>query len=304
MPEGTLSLAEAFASVESEMDSAGSVDTEAPLPGVEVEDASAVNKTEAVTEDTSVGEQEGREPLDLEGFEDLVDADAAAAVDVSSPEFLETQVTFDTVRGSETVTIAELQKGYLRTADYTQKTQDVAEQRRAAKDAVEFYETFRGDPQEFARTIAVRAGLIDEGAEPVRNIDIAEIPTQEAIDKMVEERVSERLANAPEVQQAKLVAARAAVANEFAAIEAEFGTTLNQGQREAVIANANKRGTTDLKLVFEAMLGQLNSRRSRRDASAARPTSGAGVNAEVANEAQPNTLEEAFRQAEADLAGA
>lgn len=303
MPDdGLVSLAEAFESAESDASSADLAVEATTQPVVDSDDTSASNTPEAQTVDTPDNEQ-GIEGLDLAGLEELVTGDSdSSPIDVTSQEFLDTIVTVDTVTGPESVTVQELQKGFLRQADYTRKTQELADQRRAATEAVEFYETFRKDPQEFARAIAVRAGFIEEGAEPIKQIEVAKIPTAESIEELVEQRVQERLSSDPAIRDAKLAAARQAVSETFASIEAKYNTTLTKDQREAVIKEANKVGSTNLPLVFEAMVGRLRSQQSRRPTSSGRPKSSASGE-QPAQPKIPDSVREAFEMSEADLAG-
>lgn len=303
MPEeGINSLAEAFASAESEVGLAESAVEATTLPAVGSEDVSVANTP---SEEVDQPDEEQGAEFDLDGFKELFVSDEGAeqqVIEPGSPEFLELPVTVDTVAGEQTITIGEATKGYMRQADYTQKTQELAAQRQALSDAVELWNSFREDPDAFARTIAVRAGLIEEGAQPVKDIKAAEIPTPETIEQMVEQRVQERIANDPAVRDAKLVQARNAVANVFSGIEQKFNVQLDQASREAVIREANQRGTTDIELVFEAMLSRVRSQQPKRP-GAARPT-GTPVAAEQASQEQlPATLAEAFALAEAELAG-
>jgi len=300
--EGTVSLADAFGSAESELGLADLSVEATTQPVVKSDDASAPNTQDAGAVDIP-DEEQGTEEADLEGFADMFAGDSdESGIDVSSPDFLQLQVPVETVEGAETVTIEELQKGYLRQADYTRKTQDLASQRQAATSAVEFYEAFRSDPAGFAQEIAQRAGLIEEGAQPIRNIKVAEIPTEEAIEKMVEERVEERIASHPDIQSAQLAAARDAVSRTFAGIEQQHGVSLSKSDREAVIREANQRGTTDLELVFEAMLARYRSQQPQRPPSSAAPR-GSATGGKPAEPTIPRSVAEAFKMAEADLAG-
>lgn len=303
MPDdGIVSLADAFGSAESELGLADPSVEATTQPVVESNDASAPNTTEVVTVDNP---DEEAEPIGdtLEGFEDLFDGDVEeSTIDTSSPEFLQTRVTIDTVEGPQAVTIEDLQKGYLRQADYTRKTQEVAEQRRAAHDAVEFYETWRKDPMEFARTLAIRAGYIQEGAEPVKPIEVAKFPTPESIQEMVEQQVQERLAADPSIKEAKLIEARKLINESFDGVEKQYGLKLNDKQRQAVLREATQRGTTDIPLVFEAMYARYQAQQSRRPSAPARPT-GSAAGERPAAEATPNSLVQAFEMAEAELAG-
>jgi len=58
-----------------------------------------------------------------------------------------------TIEGIGEVTLDELKNGYLRTSDYTKKTQEVAKQRKEVEEALKLYETVKTNP-ELAKTLS------------------------------------------------------------------------------------------------------------------------------------------------------
>lgn len=70
------------------------------------------------------------------------------------------------IDGQETlVPLEELRNGYMRHADYTRKTQEVAETQKLAEWAKEFQDRFQSDPQTMVRMLASAIGY-DVGGEP------------------------------------------------------------------------------------------------------------------------------------------
>ncbi len=67
-------------------------------------------------------------------------------VEETKPVTEETKPITVEIDGKE-VTIEELKNGYLRQADYTRKTQQLANQRRELEDAVRFYEHLKSNPE-------------------------------------------------------------------------------------------------------------------------------------------------------------
>lgn len=67
----------------------------------------------------------------VEQTEDNVEVEAASEIDVDTPEDVE---QFFEING-EQIALSELRSGYLRQSDYTRKTQEIAEQRKAYQEA-------------------------------------------------------------------------------------------------------------------------------------------------------------------------
>lgn len=305
--EGTTSLADAFAGAMEEVGLGEPAEAEVPLPGAEAEsDSTGEQAPSEVVGKPDNGDEDEDEALSLDGLEELfTPEEGEAGIDPTSDAFLDSTVSVKTPEGIKQVTVREARDGYLRQSDYTKKTQEAAELRRGAIEAVDFYDTFKKDPVEFARSMAVRAQLIEEGQQPVGDIGVA-FKTPAEIDAEVEAKVAERLASDPSAQAASLASAREAVAAEFARIEIAQGVTLNASQREAVIRQANLLETTRLDLVFGTMVAELQSKRSRdlKKAAPSRPTGGAGPIDKGTAEAKPKSVAEAFKAAQAELSRA
>lgn len=95
------------------------------------EEAGAPSETENAPEDP--GQQQTEEPAPLpESLDDI-----AKALEVDADKLGAMRVTVKTADGTEQVTLSELMAGHLRQGDYTRKTKEIAEQRRAieARDA-------------------------------------------------------------------------------------------------------------------------------------------------------------------------
>jgi hypothetical protein len=125
--------------------------------------------------------------------------------------------------GDEEVDIEELKKGYLRQSDYTKKTQEVANQRREATQALELFNKFKTNPE-----LADRLQEID-GSDFFDRYNTTELELQEAQSKVQEYEL--RL----ELQQLT------SKYSDFDEIE--------------VLNEANKRGLTDLEFVYKALKG-------------------------------------------------
>jgi hypothetical protein len=146
----------------------GKADTEADSQPTEEGEAEVV-EDEAEVEAADSEEAEEGQAEDEEGEADAEEDDADAdesAEEPKEPEFLEID--------GESVSVEEVKLGYLRQADYTRKTQAVAEQRKAAEEDRQFTAS------------ALNAVLTAVGADLSRweNVDweraAAENPTQYA----------------------------------------------------------------------------------------------------------------------------
>lgn len=201
------------------------------------------------------------------------------------------------------MTLGEMRNGYLRHSDYTKKTQALAEQRKNLERADEMFNAFSQDPSEFARTLAVQYGWLEDSVhQPIEEMQFAKPLSQEELDAKVDELVNERVASDPSVQEAKRVEAVMLVHGEFDRIEDEMRITIPEELRESLIAEAQERNVYDLELLLKARLASRNQRTSDNLArtGAARPTS-RGVLGNVPDEVEPpSTFEEAWAQAKAE----
>lgn len=311
MPEELVtSMAEALAVAEAEVGQASPTVTETGLPPVEVEVPSdgeqpAVDSTEHPAADENGFSDEAQALADsLVDTTDESQNGSDSGLTPGSDDFWNHQVEVKTVAGPEKVSVRELTDGYLRQADYTQKTQVLAEQRKNLETADEFHKAFQADPHEFVRALSVQAGLIEEGAIPVKQIEVAKIPTQEELDTRVNEMVEERVASDENVQAAKVANARIEIGKEFDRLQEVFNIPINEALRTSLIEEAQTKSNGDLEglLAKRLVLSQQRSSQAAAIGQAATKRPGAPpVGVSVAEEDKGKefpTLKEAFKEAQ------
>ncbi len=308
----------AFQAAVDELGGEAPSETEATLPVVEAEPAAEQEQAPEAPVDQAEEVADANQPKVDAEMQELVDgfvdeeageaeADPVEAF-VNSEEFFNTRVELKTSEGNVTVDIGELTDGYLRQSDYTVKTQAVAAERDALKEASKFIAAFQADPVDFAKSLAVQAGLIEEGDTPVKVVEIAKVLSAEEVEAEVVKRVDERFDSDPRTADLVLAQAQATAIAEFARIEQEYSVNLTPEVRTSIIDEAARRGTGDLELVFEAMANRASvSKReqgSLRDAAPSRPTRPAAPGDADSEPSKPviETVEDAFVAAEAELA--
>jgi len=305
-----MTLADALTAAQDEMGLASPVEAKPGMPPAEAESSSV--REQASTESSE------QPAVNTDSFSEEAKAMAKSLLDTTeesqgksgpgivpgSDDFWNFKVDVKTVSGTESVSLRELQDGYLRQADYTQKTQSLAEQRNHANKAVEFLDAFNANPQEFARSLALQAGYIQEGDVPIKEIPIAKIPTQEEIDARVQELVDERIKSDPIVQQSQIVTARAEVNQEFDRLEGVFNIPLNEDVRAAILQDAISSESTDLEGLLAKRIVKAQQKQSQAAATSAAGTSRPGAlpasatNPDNMQLERPKTLTEAYRQAQ------
>lgn len=311
------SLQEAFTAATAEAPLGEVADGVAPSQGEPQEDPPAVEEQAPVAQDQS--EDQDADP-DSDGdlqslLDDLAEVDADDKSDegssdpvaefVGSDDFWGTEVVIDTVNGQETVSIKDLSEGFLRQADYTRKTQELAADRGQVEDAQTFYTAFLKDPQRFAYDLAVKAQIVEQGAEPVGEIEVADFKTPAEFEAEIDRRVEERFQADPRTVDLQVAAAQRAANEAFTAIEEARGVTIPPTLRERIVHEAATRGVGDLELVFEAMLSRNGGGQSkaaqRRKAAPARPSRATAEDLQPEAPGIPDTVEEAFKMASVEL---
>ena len=226
---------------------------------------------------------------------------------LASDDFWNTEVEVDLGDGPEQVSVKDLSDAGMRHADYTKKTQALAAERKGVEDAVTFHKAFNDNPTEFARLLAVRAGLVEEGADPVRDVAGTKIPSPEEIESQINDAVEERFKADPRFIQAQAANARAEVNETFDAIETERNISLSPAIRQRIIDTAVRSNTSDLRMVLESELYRQSQQKAlaegkRRDAPS-RPTKtpDGSVNP-TAPDKVVSGIEEAMDRATAELA--
>lgn len=89
--------------------------------------------------------------------------DAAAQAESPGEPTTDNQFTIETVNGPEMVTLDELQKGYMRQADYTRKTQAAAEAAKRVEVLDRFESQLDSDPEGTLRELAAAYGVNLDG---------------------------------------------------------------------------------------------------------------------------------------------
>jgi hypothetical protein len=182
---------------------------------------------------------------------------------LASDDFWSTEIVLDTSDGSERIPMSELRDRGLRLADYTRKTQALASERKGFEDAVEFHKAFANDPVGFARILAVKAQLIDEGDQPVGELEVAQIRSPEQLEAEIEARVQERFESDPRYTDMQIASARANVNAAFDEIEQARGVTLSPTIRQHIIDESVRTETTDFDLVLDAVLYKQSQQKQR-----------------------------------------
>lgn len=303
--QGLAPFEEAAAEALAELDTAESSETpESASPAPEEHDQS--EDGQATPEASEQPESEATEEPEAEE-EELFPLEEDEENGSDSFEIaLDTELELPGVEGP--ITLQQLVDGNLRQADYTQKTQALAEQRReveAVKEshdkAIAFWEALRKNPQEVVRQLAVEAKLVDADAKFER-MENSPITSPEEMEAEISRRVEERLKEHPTVQEAADLRARQWIDGTFAQIEQTHDVKLGPQSRQAVLKEAARLGTDDLEFVFSG----LQARRAERKQSAdslrnAAPSRPSGNSSKTADLPPVEDVEDAYMRSIAEL---
>jgi hypothetical protein len=212
------------------------------------------------------------------------------------------------------VKLREMRDGYLRHADYTRKTQALADERRQMEsensNALRLYAAFAEDPVGAAAYLATKMGLVDEAAVAGKVKDLKGVwappPKPAEIEKIIEQQVEQRLAEHPKVREAEQATAVRAVEKSFTDLETKHQVKLSDRDRAAILRRAIQAGTTDLDLTFTAMMAEVQRVRKGRDDVKQSATNRPGPRDTTAasKPAEIKSVADAFGKALEDLAGA
>lgn len=297
-PEGLPSLEEALGTAAAE---AGlEEDFSDSLPGAEppVGKASEPEAGEQAQQEEAPPD-ETAEPV----FADLLEEDKS-----EPPDMWATEVELPGI--DRPVPLSEMRDGYLRQADYTRKTQALAEQRKQFEDeheqALRLMRALSEDPAGTAAYLAVKTGVVDEQtvAGKVRQLQDAwkPPPGRDEVEKQLEQRVADAVAQHPAVLQAQQQVLIASIEQDFARIEQKHQLKLTDRDKQAILKRAIDSGTSDLDLVTESMLRRVDRVRLERDKARGAATPRPGVRSPSADTpARIETVEDAFALALAEM---
>lgn len=294
-----MDFADAAALAVAELEEATPDESEASLPEVEeeaaVEDGQAESEVSEQT-DSQTDEAEG-EGEDVAEDEESLFGDLEIEEEETPPVDLES-ATFELPGVDGSVTLQELKDGYMRTADYTQKTQRLAEDRKTNEKALGFWEALQGNPDAVVRQLAVQVGLIEEGAQAVKAVEFSPITSAEEMEAEIASRVEAAVAEHPSVQEAQRQEALATIDAEFDRISQEAGVPINVGDREVILREAQRRGVPDLELVFTSLMAQRDKKTAEREAlKSAAPARPTGTPSSEAGSGPADSFEEAKQRA-------
>lgn len=183
-----------------------------------IEQPEAVNeeveaKKEAINEPTEPKETSQLESEDNSGMpaDNLIEIDGVGKVSVDE--------------------IKEWKQGNMRLADYTRKTQELARQRKEAKEAIEFYETLKSNPDLYNQIKQVLNGENAPKNDKINN----SLDNLDPINRRIEQ-IEERFA----MQELQ---------NEIERLKEKYPDF----DEVKVLTEADKRGITDLEFVYRAL---------------------------------------------------
>ena len=174
-------------------EAASTTNTENELTADEATDVDAPEEEEEVVEEDDDSEEDADDSEEPEAEADPEDTEESEEEDEDS------EVVYQTADGDE-VTLDELKRGYLRQSDYTKKTQDVAEGRKALQAQ---YETFEQNNQSVAANLEMALNVIEPQLVEFAQTDWENLATTDAYEyaerKALFEQAQQRYA---QVQQA------------------------------------------------------------------------------------------------------
>ena len=168
-----------------------------------VEQTEAVAQEPEVVEDVSVEEPEAVEEVEAQGEEEY--EETQEEVEISEDELSEEPVT-ETYRvkasGEEKeVTIDELIKNYQLGADYTKKTQDIAEQKKAVEQERQIVEESRQVRDVYAQRLQAVEEFLSNDVGQITNEQLAELKENDPVEYAV--KIAERTEKMENLQAVK-----------------------------------------------------------------------------------------------------
>lgn len=262
---------------------------------MEFEEAAAQADADAATQDTA---EQVAPDLTADTAEQEVEAAESTASDPTQGQMFPVKIGGETIE----VSLQEALQGYQRQADYTRKTQELAEQREELSFAERIANSLETDPERTIRALEAAYGL--EGAKQV--VAEAQEPS-EPVDP--EEARFRQLESYVEAQEMR--AFEAQVKNELADVREMFGAKFDDTEVLAYAAEHGIPSATEAGKAFLAdrIISQAKRQQADRKAQDAKagapPVAGghgiAGGAVQSGGTVPPQTIEAAFDLAAASL---
>lgn len=229
-------------------------------------------------------------------------------------------------------TVRELWESGLRLEDYTRKTQEVAESRRAfeaerskfdaEREQLEAARALRqallDDPTSTVARMAVELGIIDEETArfagrqryngdaskllPDTGKKTDEVDIEALIEQKAAEKFEEFMKNSPVAKEIEMSQARQQVDGIFGQIEQSYGTKLDQDDRKTILQASLDWDQDNLEYVYLRLNGELQKRQANKN-RVKQGSANASVGNVKPNDADrvttpPETFDEAWRRIE------
>lgn len=309
-----LTVTEAFGRAATDTGWADPVETPAPSQPEEVREEVG-QAAEQVIQDESEQSTEDQSSEEDSTFGDVAKdlGIGELAPEAGEPVGIDWDVAVELPGFEEPVPLSEMRDGFLRQADYTKKTQALANERKQFESemgsAKKLFEALKSDPAGTAAYLAVQTGVIDES-----NLDSAKVeelrgvyappPSLEEIEARIEAEVEARLKSHPVVQQAELNQTLSRIENQFTNIETKYQVHLSDADKRLILKRALDANTQDLDLVFNGLQAHAQRLRSQRATTA--PAAPARPGTRIEDEDRPRrvaTVRDAFELAISELEG-
>ncbi len=165
----------------------------------------------------------------------------------------------------EMITLDQLRSGYMMHADYTQKTQELADKGRDAEKALTLLRLLEEHPVE---TVQKLYQTINSGAPVSRFVETHEStqstnPTNalKDIEDLVDARVAEKLENDPRLAQVEAAHMLDQINEIFSEIEEMYSVTLTDADKQLTLEKAQAMESTDIKFVFGGLMNEANQKK-------------------------------------------
>jgi hypothetical protein len=162
---------------------------------------------------------------------------------------------YDLPGQDEPVSLQQLKDGFLRNDHYTQGRQELAREREQLAKAEQLYKALTEHPKELAAQLAVAAGLIEAGAQPLKVVDLP-FRSDDEYQADVQKAVDEALAEHPDIVEARDLLVQQWIETEFTRIEEKAGQKLGPKSRELILKEAVAKGVDDLEMVFNDLMAR------------------------------------------------
>src|SRR3990167_494226 len=190
------------------------------------------------------------------------------------------------------MSIPEIEAEVMMKADYTRKTQELAELRREADKALVLWRALEDKPQETVRALWQRVAA---GQSPSQEATVTpQAPTD--IEALVVQKLQEVLHNDPRLQRIEAEAAWNEVNVILSQVEKDNNVTLSNGDKQAILLKAQELGTDNIPAAFDVLMAQ-KMRLDRERSNAQANSSSSGRNSSESDDSPPTKVFGSWREA-------